>query len=444
MEFVKMNEQSGLFFREMSQAKISYDTFVLVYHVNISSYFAIRENTELILKSMRGVCEPQKFYCDVMLIDMQRRMNRMSDFEKNIKLYEPQKYREKRNPLVAATALFASLAFGTIDWIKMNKYEKMIDDLKADYNILHKIDAKETIFLKENIIQSKNAYIHLVNMTNQMTVEFEKKLESGYEQLTTVRREMIIGNLRDLFRMWIGEHEYLSSVIIDHLENIKHGKMTHLIPMEFFQKDLIMIEDMLPDNQKLPIDVRRENPLSIFKYITIKTSTHEQKLYIEMTIPKVDRENYNLFKIIPIPIFINNYIMVIIPSMEYVLIDEGKKSFIPLSNKEVDDNLLQYVWGGIISPNDNIYLDFHDNCEMSLFINPNEADIRELCNVRTLPITNYFISLGTLNQYFLIITKPTTLLETCNSTITKRQTIQTSGKLTLSDNCHIMPAPSAG
>lgn len=192
---------------------------------------------------------------------------------------------------------------------------------------------------------------------------------------------------------------------------------------------------MLPSNQRLPIDVRSENPLSIFNFITTKTSLHGKRLYIEMTIPKVDVVSYNLFKIIPIPIYINNYIMIIIPTMEYVLIDEGQKSYTPISTKEVEDNLLQYNWRGIISPNDNIYHDFHDNCEMSLFIHPNEADIKELCNIRTLPITNYFISLGTLNQYFMVVTKPTTLIDTCNNTITKRQTIESSGKLVLSENC---------
>lgn len=207
--------------------------------------------------------------------------------------------------------------------------------------------------------------------------------------------------------------------------------------MEIFKSDLSTIEKMLPNNQRLPIDIQRDNPLSIFNYITTKTSIHEKRLYIELTIPKVDNEIYNLFKIIPIPVYQNNYIMIIIPTMEYVLIDESQKSFIPVSTKEVEDNLLQYNWGGIISPNDNIFNDFHDNCEMSLFIHPNENDIKELCIVRTLPITNYFISLGSLNQYFIVVTKPTTLIESCNSSITKRQTIKSSGKLTLSENCQI-------
>lgn len=432
-----MSDQSGLFFREISQAKVSYDSFVLVYHVNISSYYAIKENTALIHDSIRRLCKSQDDYCDMILLDMEKKINRITDFERNIEIYEPTKSRPRRHPVIAATALLTSVAFGTIEWFKMSKYEKMINELKADYNILHKIDTDETIFFKENIIANKNAYIHLVNITNEMTTEFEQKLESGYRGMTWANREIVIIRLRDLFEIWIGEHQHLSEIIVDHLENIKHGKMTHLIPVDFFQKDLMTIENMLPSNQKLPIDIRRENPLSIFNFITTKTSIHAKKLYIEMTIPRVDKDNYNLFKIIPIPIFINNYIMIIIPSMEYVLIDEGQKSFTPLSSKEVDDNLLQYNWGGIISPNDNIYHDFHDNCEMSLFIHPKEADIKELCNVRTLPITNYFISLGTLNQYFMVVTKPTTLIETCNSTITKRLTIRSSGKLTLSEGCQV-------
>lgn len=437
MKFTEMGDQSGLYFREISQARVSYDSFILVYHVNISSFFNIKNQASQVNKAMQDICEVQGNACDVLRVDMLRKLNRIQDYEDNIRIYEPSTSRQKRNPIFAAAALLTSVAFGTIDIIRMNRYEKMISDLKADYGTLHKIDVDQTIFLKENVITSKNAFESLANTTEAMTTEVENILKKTYEDLTWTTREMVIGKFRDLFEIWIDEHEYLASIILDHLENIKHGKMSHLIPMEIFRADLMKIEDMLTHGQRLPIDIRRENPLTIFNYVTTKSSIHEDKLFVELTIPKVDREIYNLFKIIPIPIFINNYTSIIIPEMEYVLIDEGQKSFTPLSTREVEDNLLQYNWGSIISPNDNIYHDFHDSCEMSLFIHPSEADIATLCNVRLLPTTNYFISLGTLNQYFVVITSPTTLLETCNNTITTRQVIDTSGKLTLAENCQI-------
>lgn len=248
---------------------------------------------------------------------------------------------------------------------------------------------------------------------------------------------MIILKVRDIFELWADEHDHIAGIVIDHLENIKHGKMTHIVPINQFKADLEAIENLLPNDQELPIDIRRENSLSIFNYITTRTSIVAERLFVELTIPRVDKEVYTIFKIIPIPIYKNDYIIVIIPSMDYVLIDEDQKSFTPLSAKEFDDNLIQYSWRGIISPNDNVYHDFHENCEMSLFIHPNENDIKELCNVRTLPITNYFISLGTLNQYYLVITKPTTLMESCNGVIGQRKTISKSGKLTLADDCQI-------
>lgn len=437
MEFIEMNNQSGIFFREVSKTKISYDSFVLVYHIQLEDYYNIQEMTKKCFNSLIKVCKSQGSFCDALLLNLGRKKDRMNAFETNIGIYEPVKTRTKRNPLIAATALIASIAFGTLDYIRMSKYEQMIDELNADYNILHKIQTDETIFLKGNIIANKHTFQMLVNATDEMTTKFEEKMDRDYNEFTAFNRDIIITKVSELFDLWYDEHQHLSTIIIDHLENIKHGKMSHLIPMETFKSDLMGIEKMLPNNQGLPIDIHRENPLSMFNFITTRTSIHNKKLYIELTIPKVDRETYNLYKIIPIPIYINGYIMIIIPSMEYVLIDENQKSFTPLSNKEVDDNLLQYNWNGIITPNDNIYHDFHDNCEMSLFIHPNEMDIKELCNVRTLPIINYFISLGSLNQYFIVVTKPTTLMETCNSTLTKRQTINSSGKLTLTDKCQI-------
>lgn len=437
MEFVETNNQSGLLFREISKAKVSYDSLILVYHIQLTEYFDIQTKTKTCYASMKKVCSARGHYCELTLIDMERKMHRMMEYETTIMVHEPSATRQKRNTIIAVTALLSSLGFGALDQFTMNRYEKMLSELRADYSILHKIQTNETIFMKENIITNKNAFKFLANITHGMTVEFEEQINEAYDELTWVDREAIISKLGDLFQLWYDEHEHISNIIIEHLHNIKHSKMTHLIPIETFKADLLEIESTLTNNQKLPINIHRDNPFGIFNFITTRTSIYNESLYIELTIPKIDKETYNLFKIIPIPIYKDGYILIIIPSTEYVLIDENQSSFTPLSNKEVEDSLLQYDWRGIITPNDNIYHDFHDNCEMSLFIHPNEKDIKELCNVRTIPITNYFISIGSLNQYFVIVTKPTTLIESCNNTITKRETIKTSGKLTLTDDCQI-------
>lgn len=208
MEFQEMNNQSGLFFKEIAKTKVSFDSFVLVYHINLTEYYNIQEKTTTCYTSIQKVCKSQGNYCEMVLIDMERKMSRMNEFETNIQLYEPIKHRAKRNPIIAAAALIASIAFGVIDIMAINKYDKMISDLRADYTLLHKIQTDETIFLKENIIANKNTFKFLANITDEMTIEFEKKINNLYEELTWANREMIILKIRDIFEIWTDEHEH--------------------------------------------------------------------------------------------------------------------------------------------------------------------------------------------------------------------------------------------
>lgn len=438
MEFEKRNNQSGLVFKEISKTKISYDSFVLVYHVNLTDYFEIENKIIHCIGELGKICKHQGTFCDILRVQAERKLHMLEQDEINIKLYEiSEGNRNKRHPALAAAAIFTSVAFGLIDGITLRKYDGMIRGLRTDYEILRRIDVEKTVFLKENLLTNKNTFKFLTNLTLGLTDQFNTETDNFYKDLSAVNRELIISKLVELISIWIDEHKYLSDSILTHLENILYGKLSRIIPFVTFQQDLKEIEKMLPNHQKLPINIYKENPLSIFKYTSTRTSIFNKRLYIEIAIPKVDNEIYNLFKIIPIPIRVDDFLLIIIPSMDYVLIDENHKSFIPLTCEEVNENSLQHNTGAIITPNDNVYHNFHDNCEMSLLIDQNPKDIKKLCNVRNLPLANYFISLGSFNQYFISISKPATLIETCEKKPINRKTITKSGILTLTDNCLI-------
>lgn len=42
MEFIEQDYQSGLIFQKISDARITYDSFVLLYHVDLKPFFEIK------------------------------------------------------------------------------------------------------------------------------------------------------------------------------------------------------------------------------------------------------------------------------------------------------------------------------------------------------------------------------------------------------------------
>lgn len=81
----------------------------------------------------------------------------------------------------------------------------------------------------------------------------------------------------------------------------------------------------------------------------------------------------------------------------------------------------------IISPNNPIFHDFRDNCEMSLKLNYHGDNVSKFCYIRTIPTTNYFISLGSPSEYFISLANPTTLLEICTDKPIFSKRITSSG-----------------
>lgn len=436
MEFVENDYQSGLVFQKVSDARITYDSFALVYHADLNTYFEIKETILECYKGLKRFCKFQGGYCDISFMTIDRRLANLDKNEADVNLYRSSaQTRQKRFAplLLAAGGTF----IGLINAIQAQIYGREIRNLKADHSLLTKIQHDGLVFLKENIVTSRNATLYLKGVTQVLLSDFNQMHLKVIESHTRETRYFFITRMEQLMNLWFMEHEHVSELILNHLHSAMYGRFSHLIPVNQFSNDLIEIERLLTDQQKLPINIHAENPLNIFKFATTKAAIYDSKLLIEISIPKMDRELYTLFKIIPIPIHSNGFMNIIIPSMDHVLIDQSTANFIPITNGEFENAPSNTNGEKIISPNSNIFHDFRDSCEMSLKLNFHANNIKDQCNIRTIPISNYFISISSHNKYFISLSKPTTLIEFCPRKPIFSNRITSSGFLTLSEDCKI-------
>lgn len=436
MEFIENDYQSGLVFQKISDARITYDSFALVYHADLETYFEMKETILECYEGLKRFCKFQGGYCDISFMTIDRRLAKMDKNEADVNLYQSKtQMRRKRSPLFLLAA--GGTFIGLINSLQAAIYGKEIRNLKADHSLLTRIQHDGLVFLKENIVTSRNATLYLKGVTQILLSDFNQMHLQEIKSHTRETRYFFITRMEQLINLWFMEHESVSELILNHLHSAMYGRFSHLIPVKLFSNDLVEIERLLSDQQKLPINIHAENPLNIFKFATTRAAIYDSKLLIEITIPKMDRELYTLFKIIPIPIHSNGFMNIIIPAMDHVLIDQSTANFIPITNEEFENAPSNTNGEKIISPNSNIFHDFRDNCEMSLKLNFHTNDIREQCNVRTIPISNYFISMGSYNKYFISLSKPTTLIEFCPRKPILSNRITSSGFLTLSEDCKI-------
>lgn len=215
------------------------------------------------------------------------------------------------------------------------------------------------------------------------------------------------------------------------------GQVTHLVPLDSLSEDLLELEKLLPDKLKLPVNIYKENALNIFKFATTRAAIYHNRMIIEINIPRIDRVTYTAFEIIPIPIQINNLSSIIIPSTTHILINQLTSDYIPIEKFEYTTAISNLDGSKIIRPLNNIFHDFHYNCEMNIFLNNSISLESDLCNSKIIRNSNIFIPLNNVDQYFLSLTSPIVLNEFCYNRIMKKYTLYSSGFITIPENCRI-------
>lgn len=436
IQFEETTIESGLIFHKLSTARVSYDSFKLVYFANLTEYFEIRNIVERGLDSIKHMCILYSVgICNIKTAAINRQLEYMKQHELEINLFRSTNQTTSRpKRAIEFIGKFFSWAFGLVDAEQAREYDKQIDNLKTDTDTLFNIEAKGLLFMKQNMLTNRDTFNFLFEYTKNIT----KYTNFEQHRINEKMREIYVLDLYDLLNLWINEHHHLSQQILKHLEGAIYGKISQLIPTDIFKGDLEKIEKTkMSEHQRLPIDIFRDNILNMYKYCITRASIYNNTLLIEINIPSIDNDLYTIYKITPIPIISDGIPRIIIPNMEYVLFNEHNTGFIPLTEQEYENGMINSENEKIIKPYDNLHHDHKDNCEMSLFLNPSQELFSKLCTIKTIPITNYFIPLLSCNQYYLTTFEPINLLEFCKGKSVQRKLIEKPGILTLSENCRI-------
>lgn len=323
---------------------------------------------------------------------------------------------------------------GLLDSESVREYDKKFNEVHQDSQSIRQLSRDSTIFAKENIMLNAKKYEYMIKNHLELKGQFD---DHHKQYLILEKRQRLINNLEYLTRAWFLEHKFLAEQITKYLEGAIFGKFPQLISIEQFTRDLEELERLLPNKQKLPINLNKENALNIFKFASTRAIIYGENMFIEISIPKVEIDVYTAYEIIPIPFTIGNASAIILPAMTHFLFNHNTGDYIPIQEAEYKLSIENAVGEKIIKPRDNIFHDFRDSCEMYIFMNTASAESLRLCNVKVIPTSNYFIPLNYINEYYVSTQSTVTLHEFCFRKPLSKQTIDTSGILTLTENCRV-------
>lgn len=454
INYTEEETNSGLAFVKVADAKVSYETFTIVYHIDLRDYFNCGKKLVNYTEMLDTKCKKIGLSnCKTLVSSIRKQILKLTHNEQKIMTYQ-----QKKPHLVS---MFPRMR-GSIDAETARAYEGMISKIHSELPRERQfVNETKTVFINkrfeslngtlfeiETQFKSLDQKIAAFERSNQNIAETQyrcadKKLNARIEYYEIISKmESDFYRISFLMQTPINEHHQIFLRIVQSLESAITTKNTlnQLISNQQLAQDLSSLQQfLLSSNQMLPIDFPVENPLIIFEYSKYANSLFGNKLLLEISLPIVERESYVAYQIIPIPTFIEKKTIIIVPSMDFVLINTNETKYIPILKSELDEAITNFHNEQIILPSEYSRSDISQKCEINIFLAPHKNVILELCDIRIIPNANYFISIKPNKLYLVAINKGIQLRQQCNE---ERKTLTyynltSCGKLILKDGCQI-------
>lgn len=343
-----------------------------------------------------------EFYNSFIIID-----NLKTKIETQIDQIIPNETRKKR-ALINALGNIIKTITGNLDEDDAEYFDQNINSLKQNQNNLKLALDKQMSLLnksmdvfQESIKNISHNQIILESRILQITNVIKEIRLNQIEYLQISRIHMVLSQITNFYQNIYDILERIEVAITFAKLNIFHNAIANI--KEFFG-DLQRINNYLKF-EKLPFEPHPDNVLKLLSTLELKSYIKNKELIFIIEIPLVEKENYNLFQLFPLPTKNKDHFKIIIPNFDYLIINNNNFGYSNQPCKQIIQN--EYLCSHIHS--ENFYKD--TPCEVQLLQYKHNISN---CNPIYVKLDNIQLQNIDKNKWILITNKDTVGIETCN------------------------------
>lgn len=424
----------------VSSTQLTYENFIVVYHYDISPYFKNVAFLKQCYEKLDTICLFQgknpDLNCNMLLHHSANSVRKIEADAQIIKSQENSKNRSKR-AWINGIGYAAKYVIGTLDEDDAEYYDSEIENLKANVTQQHKLIEKHLLITEK-----------LTRYTNSSFQEVNRKLNEFNEVITRLmiseaekRDEKAVNSLITMFTLILIEVESVAAEFMRLLSHPAKNRLIDLIPKEQLEQSLRTIELSLSSDKELPITIGKDNLFNIFKVTNLKTTLHKDRILMELTIPIIDREKFQIFRAIPIPSEFGDQFAIIKPTSDLFLTNTERSKYIAFAENDLDNCLFISENKSVCSHFEQIYNDPNTMCELMLLSAPYSEKIPSSCHIQQIPKHNYYINLHTTNSFYCVIATQMHPQIICPDKVEPNRLIN-SGILQLRGGCYLKDGPT--
>lgn len=440
LQISNLKPYQSIYFDPISKMQLTKDKWTLVVYYSMSPYWEGEAAFDKIFKHLNSICmkieSPTE--CEMIIMQINHNYNELIYYDQLLftqarDVGGSNLHSRHRRGLINGVGYIANSLFGVLDERFAEQYSKDIELVRN--NEKHLVDLWRN---QTSIIESQ------YNLLKRIEDNISRQHRAINEHFSTLDHGLIslnqhvkrITQREDFLLSVIAAQNLLSNLkqiqdtILDTITDINQGQFSlHLLSPEQLKNELNIISGQISKELSLPIDNIETDLSKIYKLLKIKSSMTRRHLLFELSFPLISRDNYEIYKLIPVPHKVENHVMEIVTKTEYLAINLRKDKYLTLSIDELQQCIenKEYHLCMLQKP---IY---HLNAEEKFCV----LDTNERCKMKRSVCENQWIPLSSTTKYLYFVCTSTSLMVLCENEPISRMNINQTGIISLEDNCEI-------
>ncbi|KAH9640950.1 hypothetical protein HF086_003040 [Spodoptera exigua] len=233
----------------------------------------------------------------------------------------------------------ARTLFGVLDVDFAEKYEKDIEKLQSNDDYLLQLMKNQTLIVEaeNNIIKRNTVFMNkqfeTLHAYMNKTCSDITRIENRAQMLFTIND---VNSAAVTSTLILSDLNRISEMLINALANIYRGHLdTHLFPANQLIEQLNIISGRLPQGLSLPVKDIQSELTTIYDLIHVRARITNNYMLFEIHVPLLSDEDYQIYRVIPIPFLRQGQLKIIQPSASFIAINFIKNSFITMEDQDM-------------------------------------------------------------------------------------------------------------
>lgn len=339
----ELDKNQTLYFDPITKIQLNRDSWTLVVYYDMNPYWEGNTAFEKIRNYLTTTCAELHHdnQCNMITPQLNHHYLELQYYNQLLLNQHFKFHSRQRRGLINGVGYIANALFGVLDDQFAVQYTKDIQLLRASQSHLNNLWKNQTSLIESeyNLLKrTEDIMSKQHKIINKHLVKIDKALGTLEKQVNRVSLEEDFTLSALAAQQLLQTLKEIQQTLLDTVTDIYHGHFNiHLLTPQQLQGELNTISALLSSEVTLPINNIESDVREIYKLLKIKAKMTKEYFIFEIKIPLISRDTYDLYRLIPIPQHVGDYMRNIMPISKEIAINLQKDSYIPISQEDVQN-----------------------------------------------------------------------------------------------------------